>query len=108
MKKSISQQILRLINELYNAISHPYALVITVLIIIVWFIVGVPMNYNDLWYKSLHTFELLVTLVLVFIIEVTQKAEMRALQEKLDEIIKKHPKTSNRKVGIEKKYKGKR
>lgn len=106
MRKNMVRHLLRAINTIYNTISHPYTLVITIGIIVAWFVVGVPMHFNDLWYKSLHLFELLITLILVFIIEVTQKAEMKALQEKLDEVIKKHPKTNNNKAGIEKKYKG--
>ncbi len=104
--KKIEKGLLGFVNKVYNSISHPYTLVITVIIIAVWFILGFPLNFNDIWYKSLHLFEVLVTLILVFIIEITQKAEMKALQEKLDELIKKLPQTDNKKASIEKRYKG--
>ncbi len=106
MRTSISKFLHRNVSKIYNIISHPYALVITMLIIGIWFIIGISMHYSDTWYKFLHLFELLITLILVFVIEITQKAEMRSIQEKLDELIKKHPKTDNKKAGIEKKYKG--
>ncbi len=106
MKKGNNMYVLKWANKIYNAISNPWAIIITIAIIAIWFLIGIPMHYNDIWYKCLHTFEILVTLILVFIIEVTQKAEMKALQEKMDELIKKHPEINNKKAGIEKKYKG--
>jgi low affinity Fe/Cu permease len=107
MRKPKPKLLLRVVNNIYNAISTPAAIIAVALIIILWFILGIPMHYNDFWYKALHLFELLITLILVFIIEVAQKAEMRSVQEKLDELIKKNPKTDDKKAGIEKKYKGK-
>lgn len=106
MRKRFHNSTRKIVNNIYNGISHPYAILFTLLIIGLWFVAGIPMGYNDIWYKILHLFEVLVTLILVFVIEVTQKAEMRSLQEKLDEIIKKNPKTNNKKAGIERKYKG--
>ena len=106
MRTKISKFLHRNVNKLYNVISHPYALVITLLIIVIWIIIGIPLHFSDAWYKLLHLFELLVTLTLVFVIEVVQRAETRSLQEKLDELIRKNPKTNNSKAGIEKKYKG--
>jgi low affinity Fe/Cu permease len=43
---------------------------------------------------------------MIFIIESTVEADNRAMQEKLDEIIKKLPQANNSMIGIEKEYKG--
>ena len=81
--------ILRSLNKLYLVISHPYSFLFLVLTILFWFVVGGMMHYDEHWYKIAHVFEIVVSLLMLFLIENTQQADMRALQEKLDEIIKK-------------------
>jgi len=74
-------------------------------LIVSWFGVGIFMQFDQKWYHIIHIFEIVVTLLMVFIIESTQQADMRALQEKLDEIITKLPHTDSNIAQIEKKYK---
>lgn len=94
------------LNRLYLGFSHPYSVLFIVLTILFWFVVGGFMHYDETWYKVGHVFEIVVALLMLFLIENTQQADMRALQEKLDEIIKKLPETDNKKVKLEEKYKG--
>lgn len=54
----------------------------------------------------MHIVEMSLSLLMVFIIEATQQADDRAVQKKLDEILKKLPQTDNKIIGIEKEYKG--
>ena len=106
MKKKAPAPLLKKLNSLYNLISHPYSFVFIVILIAAWFVTGPVRNYDETWYKSFHLFEMSLTLLMVFVIESTQQADNRAVQEKLDEIIKKMPNTDNSKIGIEKHYKG--
>lgn len=96
----------RKINVLYSFISHPYGFVTILFILIAWFAVGFIMDYDEKWYKIIHLFEIVVTLLMLFVIEFTQQAELRAIQEKLDELLKKLPHTNSKKAGIEKRIKG--
>lgn len=64
------------------------------------------MHFSHEWFFILEAFAISITLVMTFVIEHTQRADTRAIQEKLDELIKKSPKADNRKIGIEKKHKG--
>ncbi len=100
--------VIKYLNHLYKTISHPYSFLYALLILLFWFIAGSFMHYDEHWHDAFILFEAIITLLMVFIIESTQQADNRAIQEKLDEIIEKLPQTDNRKIGIEKKYKGER
>jgi low affinity Fe/Cu permease len=77
------------------------------LLILAWFVIGgYFLHFNHQWFFILEAFAISITLVMTFVIEHTQKADTKALQEKLDELLKKHPKADKKKVGIERRYKG--
>ena len=94
------------LSNLYKITSHPYTFIFIFLSIIGWFGIGFVLHFEEAWYKWFHVYEMVITLLMIFIIESTQQADDRALQEKLDEIIKALPKADNKKINLEKKYKG--
>lgn len=106
MRKKVDLHLKRNLNRMYASISHPYSFVLMVFLLISWFITGFFMHFDEHWHKIIHLFEITVTLLMVFIIESTQHSDMRAIQEKLDELITKLPQTDSKKAEIEKKYKG--
>lgn len=106
MKKSKPLFFIKQINKVYNTLSHPYSFLFVLLSIIAWFGIGIPMHFSEEWYKIMHIVEMSISILMIFIIESTQHADDKAMQEKLDEIIKKLPQTDNKFIGIEKKYKG--
>lgn len=106
MSKRAPSPILKKLNWLYHVISHPYSFFFILLTIIAWFVVGSFMHFSDEWYKIFHLFEIVVALLMVFLIENSTHNDNRAMQEKLDEIIKAIPQASNDKAGIEKHFKG--
>ncbi|MGH7204123.1 MAG: low affinity iron permease family protein [Candidatus Levyibacteriota bacterium] len=106
MNGSPPKYLLRHLNLIYRSISHPYTSLFVLIVIIGWFMAGDTVHFNEIWYKWFHIFEMTVTLLMIFIIESTVEADNRAMQEKLDEIIKKLPQTDNKMIGIEKEYKG--
>lgn len=92
---------------LYTVIVNSKSAVIILLLILLWFAVAGPMlHFNHQWFFILEAFAISITLLMTFVIEHTQKADTKALQEKLDELLRKHPKANKKKVGIEKHYKG--
>lgn len=106
MSKRAPDPILQALNKLYHFISHPYTFVLIVFIILGWYIAGYIYHFSEEWYKLFHIFEITVALLMVFLIEQTTHADNRAMQEKLDEIIKKMPAADNKKIGLERRYKG--
>ena len=101
-----SRFLIKQLNRLYKLISHPYSFLFAFIVVVLWFVTGLPNHYDASWYKWFHIFEMTITFLMIFIIESTVQADNRAMQEKLDEIIKKLPQTDNKIAGIEKKYKG--
>lgn len=98
--------LMRHLNKVYKAISHPYSIVIVGSFIVTWSVIGKLMNFDEKWFRHLEAISIFVTLFMVFIIEHTQYVETKAIQEKLDELIKKIPQADNKKVKLEKKFKG--
>jgi low affinity Fe/Cu permease len=94
------------LSKIYIAISSPYSIIIVALCIAAWIAVGKMMNFGERWFRNLEAASIFITLFMVFIIEHTQYVETKALQEKLDELIRKIPQADNRKVKLEKKLKG--
>ena len=87
-------KILRQLNTLYHAVSHPYSFLFVLVVIIGWFIGGYISHFDEAWYKAFHLFEIVVALVMVFLIENTSHADNVATQAKLDEIIRALPKAN--------------
>lgn len=106
MNKKAPQPVRKALTKLYHTVSHPYSFIFILLVIIGWFIGGYFSHYSEEWYKHFHLFEIVIALIMVFLIENSTHADNRAMQEKLDEIIKKMPAADNDKIGLEKKYKG--
>ncbi len=98
--------LLRRLSFLYKVVSHPYSFLFIFASIIGWFIFGYMLHFEEAWYKWFHVYEMVITLIMVFLIENSTHADNRAMQEKLDEIIRALPKASDKKIGLEKKLKG--
>ncbi len=106
MKQHGPKPLLRQLSNLYTVVSHPYSFLFIVISLIGWFIAGYIVHFDEHWYKAFHVFEIVVALTMIFLIENSTHADNRAMQEKLDEIIRALPKASDKKVGLEKHLKG--
>lgn len=98
--------LLRQLNKLYKLVSHPYSFLFILATIIGWFVFGYLTHFEETWYKWFHVYEMIITLIMVFLIENSTHADNAAMQEKLDEIIRAMPKASDEKIGLEKHLKG--
>jgi low affinity Fe/Cu permease len=98
--------LLRKLNDLYHFVSHPYSFIFILIVIVGWFVAGYVFHFDEKWYKAFHVFEIVVALTMVFLIENTTHADNRAMQEKLDEIIRALPKADDKKIGLERHLKG--
>lgn len=68
--------------------GSPVAFVLAVLVIVVWGVTGPIFNYSDTWQLIINTGTTIVTFLMVFVIQNTQNRDGRAMQLKLDELIK--------------------
>lgn len=70
-------------------------------VIIVWAITGPLFRYSDTWQLVINTGTTIVTFLMVFLIQNTQNRDARAINLKLDELIRAVDKASNHMINIE-------
>ncbi len=68
--------------------GHPVGFVVAVLVILVWAATGAFFHYSDTWQLVINTGTTIVTFLMVFLIQNTQNRDSRAIQIKLDELIR--------------------
>jgi low affinity Fe/Cu permease len=78
----------RITSALSYAAGHPLALLIAIGAVALWAISGPFLNFSDAWQLTINTSTTIVTFLMVFVIQSSQNRDTRALQIKLDELIK--------------------
>ena len=78
-----------------------WAFMIAGAVIIVWGITGPIFHYSDTWQLVINTGTTIVTFLMVFLIQNTQNRDARAINLKLDELIRAIDKARNQMINIE-------
>jgi len=78
----------RFANWTASAAGHPRAFLLACLIIVVWGVTGPLFDFSDTWQLVINTGTTIVTFLMVFLIQNTQNRDSRAMQLKLDELIR--------------------
>ena len=65
-----------------------YAFVVALLVIVLWATTGPLFNFSDTWQLIINTGTTIVTFLMVFLIQNTQNRDSKAMQLKLDELIR--------------------
>jgi len=69
-------------------LGSPFAFLLAVLLIVVWISSGPFFNFSDTWQLVINTTTTIVTFLMVFAIQNTQNRDAKAMQLKLNELIK--------------------
>jgi len=72
------------------------------LFIVIWAVMGPMSHYSDTWQLVINTGTDLITFIMVFLIQNTQNRDAKAINLKLDELIRAMDKGDNRMIDIEK------
>lgn len=64
------------------------AFTIALLVVLVWALTGPAFNFSDTWQLVINTGTTIVTFLMVFLIQNTQNRDSKAMQLKLDELIR--------------------
>lgn len=83
-------------NELFHKISakisqkmgSPWAFLLALVVIIVWAVSGPLFGFSNTWQLVINTGTTIVTFLMVFLIQNTQNRDAKAMQLKLDELIR--------------------
>jgi low affinity Fe/Cu permease len=79
---------LHLAARVTNAAGSPFALLLAAAVILTWLITGPLFGFSDTWQLVINTATTIVTFLMVFVIQATTNREMKAIQIKLDELIR--------------------
>jgi low affinity Fe/Cu permease len=69
-------------------IGSPWAFVAVLAVSVVWLLLGPVFAYSDTWQLTMNTVASQVTFLVAFLLQNTQNRDTRALQLKLDELIR--------------------
>jgi len=78
----------RLATAVARATASPAAFILAVLVVLTWALTGPLFGYSDTWQLVINTGTTVVTFMMVFLIQNTQNRDTKALQLKLDELIR--------------------
>jgi len=78
----------RFADGVASAAGQPLAFALACLVIVAWSVSGPFFGFSDTWQLVINTGTTIVTFLMVFVIQNTQNRDGKALQLKLDELIR--------------------
>lgn len=88
-------------NKIADNVGSPAGFVIGLLAVIIWAIMGPYYHYSDTWQLVINSGSSIVTFLMVFLIQSTQNRDARAMQMKLNELIRALSTARNTMVDLE-------
>jgi low affinity Fe/Cu permease len=79
---------MRMANAASRFAGSPVSFVLALLVVVTWLASGPLFKFSDTWQLVINTGTTIVTFLMVFLIQNSQNRDSRALQIKLDELIR--------------------
>src|SRR5947207_2659568 len=98
---SLVDRFMEVSDALTDALGTPWALALSILMIVVWGSTGPIFRFSDTWQLVINTTTTIITFWMVFVIQTSQNRQSKALQFKLDELIRSIPGARNRMIEAE-------
>jgi low affinity Fe/Cu permease len=100
-KRGHMNQFRRIADATASAVGSPGAFSATVALTAVWLILGPVFEFSDTWQLSMNTIASQVTFLIALLLQNTQNRDTRALQLKLDELIRSTGNARNHLINLE-------
>ena len=78
----------RFANAASRFAGSPLSFVLALLVVLAWIVTGPLFGFSDTWQLVINTGTTIITFLMVFLIQNSQNRDARALQIKLDELIR--------------------
>lgn len=103
MRKQRSPQsfFYKLARKTSEAVGSPLASISAVTVIIIWAFTGPIFKFSDTWQLVINTGTTIVTFLMVFLIQNSQNRDAKAVQIKLDELIRAIDSARNEIIDVE-------
>ena len=84
-----------------ESVGSKWSFAISLGIILIWAALGPQFHYSDTWQLVINTATTIVTFLMVFLIQNTQNRDAKAIQLKLDELLRSHSGARNHLINLE-------
>lgn len=91
----------KIAHETSKAAGSPRAFTLAVLVVLIWAVSGPYYHYSDTWQLVINTGTTVLTFLMVFLVQNTQNRDGRAMQLKLDELIRTNKASRNQLIDLE-------
>lgn len=91
----------RAADRVNAALGSVSALILAVLVVVVWALTGPLFRFSDTWQLAINTGTTVITFWMVFVIQNSQNRASKAIQLKLDEVIRALEGAENRFIRLE-------
>jgi low affinity Fe/Cu permease len=96
-------------NQMFHKFAHwaswvlgsPYSFLASLLLLVIWAALGPALGFSENWQLIINTSTTIITFLSVFLIQNTQNREARAVQLKLDEVLRAIEGAHNEMIDIE-------
>jgi low affinity Fe/Cu permease len=78
----------RFAHKTSELVGTPWAFIMAVVVIVVWAVSGPLFGFSDTWQLVINTGTTIVTFLMVFLIQNSQNRDSKAIQIKLDELLR--------------------
>lgn len=84
-----------------TVVGSPGMFILAIVTIAVWLAAGPIFHYSDTWQLVVNSWTNIATFIVVFLIQNTQNRDSKAINLKLDELIRSHDKAHDEMIDIE-------
>jgi low affinity Fe/Cu permease len=100
-KNSFNDTFRKIASSAAAAVGSKWAFILSIVIVLVWALTGPIFHFSDTWQLVINTGTTIVTFLMVFLIQNTQNRDSKALQLKLDELLRANRAARNTLVDLE-------
>lgn len=88
-------------QKVSHAMGTPWAFLTALILILLWVLSGPLFNFSDTWQLVINTTTTIITFLMVFLIQNTQNRDNKALNLKIDELIKANKRADNQSIDLD-------
>jgi len=85
-----------------GVVGAPWAFIAALASVVIWLVVGPRFGFSDAWQLVMNSWSNVITFLMVFLIQNSQNRDSKAINLKLDEVIRATQHAENEMIDIEK------